>query len=144
YGYDAYGNLTSVTAPPRADGTRSQTKFSYPNSAFGSWNTPGVFLKQVDTAFGTGVQQSTAMDYDPWTGVQTSTTDANGVVSTRTLDILGRPIIIQEGNGVRATSKTYSSEKRCVITTTDLDGSGSSRRRVSTVQHFDRLGRLWL
>lgn len=150
YGYDTYGNLTSITEPGRLVGgspVRSETRLVYntpaDNFLVNSVNAEAYFLKQVSRAFGTPLAKTVSYTQNRYTAQVENVTDENNVITNTVYDPLGRRSVVTEGLGTavaRRTAWNYSVQNRRIIEYRDKDGADYAIRRG---QHFDRLGRLW-
>jgi YD repeat-containing protein len=88
-------------------------------------------------------------DHDPHTGVVTTATDPNSVVTTTTYDAFGRPTLVTQAHGAsagRQTSMEYSDASLYVITRSSLrsESIAADNGPLVSVQRFDPLGRIRL
>jgi RHS repeat-associated protein len=102
-------------------------------------------LTSVARAYGTPLQKTTSFTSDFWTGLVTSATDPNGVVTYTGYDVLGRPFLVQEAANTpqaRYTAMGFSLQNRCALIQRDQNTSGDYALKF--LEHYDRLGRVWL
>jgi Rhs family protein len=136
--YDPYGNRTLTT-----DANGVQTQFIYdPINGHGN-----LYVTETKVAVGTPVQQMTTRAYDFHTGLVTQSTDAdNNVTNRTTYDVFGRPILVEEADGIagveKQTATEHSDTERRVIVRSDLNTTGDGK--LITIQHYDQLGRICL
>jgi RHS repeat-associated protein len=136
--YDTFGNRTHTT-----DANNVTTLFVY-GSVNGHEN---LYVTETKVAEGTPVQQRTTRSYDFQTGLVTQSTDVdNNVTNRTTYDVFGRPILVEEADGIagveKHTATEYSDTERRVIVRSDLNTTGDGK--LITVQHYDQLGRICL
>src|SRR5262245_16826117 len=136
--YDPYGNRTHTT-----DANNVTTWFVY-GPVNGHEN---LYVTETKVAVGTPVQQWTTQSYDFNTGLVTQSTDVDNNVTTRTTyDVFGRPILVEEADGIagveKQTATEYSDTERRVIVRSDLNTTGDGK--LISVQHYDQLGRVCL
>jgi YD repeat-containing protein len=106
-----------------------------------------LYVTQTIVAEGSAVARTSESKYDFHTGVATEVKDLdNNVITKTTLDVFGRPTLIQEAWGISGqenrTTIEYSDDLRRVITRSDLNTTGDGK--LITIQHYDQLGRLRL
>jgi RHS repeat-associated protein len=134
--YDAHGNPTLSTD---ARGTRTLLVYG-PVGGHGA-----LYPTESRAAYGTSVEQLTTTEYDFSTGLVTRTTDQNGVATTATYDVLGRPTLVRAAEGRPEETRTqtsYSDSARRVVTRADLSATGDGK--LVSVVHYDQLGRVRL
>ena len=136
--YDPYGNRTLTT-----DANGVQTQFIY-DPINGHEN---LYVTQTKVAAGTPVQQWTTQAYDFHTGLVTQSTDVDNNVTTKTTyDVFGRPILVEDADGIagveKQTATEYSDTERRVIVRSDLNTTGDGK--LIAIQHYDQLGRICL
>jgi hypothetical protein len=136
--YDTFGNRTHTT-----DAKNVTTLFVY-GSINGHEN---LYVTETKVALGTPVQRWTKQSYDFHTGLVTQSTDEdNNVTNRTTYDIFGRPILVEEADGIagveKHTATEYSDTERRVIVRSDLNTTGDGK--LIAVQHYDQLGRICL
>lgn len=135
--YDQYGSPILTI-----DAKGNQTQLVY--GLVGS--VTNLYPTEVRTAYQTAVQRTETRQYDFPTGVVTNVTDAdNGVSTSTTYDLFGRPTLIQSAVGTSEevrTSMDYSDVWRRVITRSDLNALGDGK--LVSIQHYDQMGRLRL
>jgi hypothetical protein len=89
---------------------------------------------------------TTPSQYDFWSGLATLTTDAdNGVSTSMTYDVFGRPTLVVAAAGKQEETRTatvYSDSARRVVVRSDLNAASDGK--LVSVQHYDQLGRVRL
>jgi RHS repeat-associated protein len=135
--YDQFGNVTLST-----DALGVQTLYLYePINGFA-----GLYLTEARAAINTPVQRTTRATYDFYSGVETTSVDADNNVTKRTShDVFGRVTLIQEAYQTpleRRTVTEYNDAARRVVVRSDLNATGDLM--LATIQHFDQLGRIRL
>jgi len=97
-------------------------------------------------AYQTSVQRTESREYDFSTGLVTRVTDVdNGVSTSTTYDVFGRPTLVKAADGKSEETRTsteYSDTLRRVIVRSDLNNVGDGR--LVSIQHYDQLGRVRL
>jgi RHS repeat-associated protein len=135
--YDSYGNPVLVT-----DANGINTRYTY--GVVGGF--ADVYPTMMEVAYGTGVQRTTATQYDYWTGLATLTTDVENNVSTSTsYDMFGRATLVVAAVGKPEETRTatsYFDSARRVVVRSDLNAAGDGK--LVAVQHYDQLGRVRL
>jgi len=126
------GNLLSTT-----DANANVSTFTYDQN--------NLYVVQTDVAVGTNVHQTATMVHDYYTGLVTSATDPNGVITNTTYDAFGRPTLVVNALGStveKRASTEYSDIARRVIVRSDLYTAGDGL--LVSIQHYDPLGRIRL
>ena len=141
--YDSYGNQLSLKD------ARGTTTLFYFGAVGGSTGPTDLYPTQIIAANGASVQQTTSRDYDLNTGVVTTVTDPNSVITATTYDAFGRPTLVTQAGGTSAghqTSMEYSDTNLYAITRSSLrsESIAASNGPLVSVQRFDPLGRLRL
>ena len=138
--YDSRGNRLTTT-----DGEGIKTEWSY-----GTNNLYPARQVEASEKDGGATTVARTMDYtyDLWTGAVTSVKDVdNGVTTRTTVDAVGRPVIVEEADGVsgveRQTRTWYCDAERRLIVRSDLAGDSGNGELV-TVTDYDQLGRVSL
>jgi RHS repeat-associated protein len=132
YTYDSYGNrLTRMDA----NGVVMRTSF----------DGQSLYPTSIASAYGTSVQQTQTLAYDPASGVLLSSTDANNVTTKYDYDNIGRVVTAHEAFGTaleRQTNTAYDDVARRVAVFRDKDATGDGK--LVTVTHYDPLSRVRL
>ena len=145
HAYDSRGNRISTT-----DGKGNVTEWTYGAIAgSGSPLESNLYPTQVVEASGnTALRRTTTYVYDFHTGAVTSARDVdNGVTTRTTVDAVGRPVMVEEADGVsgveRQTRTWYCDSQRRMIIRSDLAGDAGNGELV-TVTDYDQAGRVRL
>jgi RHS repeat-associated protein len=106
-----------------------------------------LYVTKTIVAEGAAVARTSENKYDFHTGAVTEAKDTdNNVITKMTLDVFGRPILIQEAYGIagveKQTATEYSDTQRRVIVRSDLNTTGDGK--LIAIQHYDQLGRIRL
>lgn len=135
--YDAYGNTVLVT-----DAGGHSTRYTY--GAVNGFSD--LYPTVTEVAFGTAVQRTSTTQYDFSTGLPTLVTDAdNGVSTSTTYDVFGRPTLVVTAPGTTEETQTatfYSDSGRRVVVRSDINGAGDGK--LVSIKHYDQLGRVRL
>jgi RHS repeat-associated protein len=135
--YNQYGMPTLTT-----DAKGNQTRIFY--GLIGA--VSDLYPTEINTAYGTSVQRTQDREYDFATGLVTRATDAdNGVTTSTTYDVFGRPTLVKAAEGKAEethTSTEYSDTYRRVIVRSDLTAKDDGK--LVGIQHYDQLGRIRL
>jgi RHS repeat-associated protein len=139
--YYPYGAPKVIT-----DANGVQTKITYGNVSGPNGTVTDLYPTQTESAYGTSIQRTSTAEYDFYTGLVTTSTDADNQVSTVTeYDTLGRPTKVKTAAGTPLESwvrTEYNDLERRVIVRADLETVGDGKKVV--VQHYDELGRVRL
>ena len=135
--YNGYGNPTLMT-----DAKGYQTKITY-----GAINGHAdLYPTQTETAYGTTLEKTSTVSYDFYSGLVTSSTDAdNNITSAIEYDDAGRPtkqIAADNTSKESWTQIEYDDVDRRVITRSDLFTLGDGKK--VSITHYDQLGRIRL
>ena len=139
--YDKHGNRLTTN-----DGEGTVTKWSYEEiTDSGSPSRTGLYPTSQVVASGRDEKRTTHYSYDFHTGAVTSAIDAdNGVTTRTTVDAVGRPVMVEEADGVsgveRQTRTWYCDSQRRMIVRSDLAGYAGNGKLV-TVTDYDQAGR---
>ena len=140
--YDKHGNRLTTN-----DGEGNVTEWSYGEiTGSGSPSRRGLYPTVMVVAAGNALlQRTTHYSYDFHTGAVTSAIDAdNGVTTRTTVDAVGRPVMVEEADGVsgveRQTRTWYCDSQRRMIVRSDLAGNAGDGELV-TVTDYDQAGR---
>lgn len=151
-----YGNLTSTTywlgpSGSLSDGTVFNSQGEVVSSSdrrgitakVNSFQCSGLFPSSVTAAFGTPVAETSSETRDCTTGLVTSRTDSNGVVTMiDRVDPLGRATKVRTAVGTpQETHSAYSYPNRTTITIVQ-DQNTSDDGHLLSAQSFDGLGRI--
>ncbi|MEZ5308332.1 MAG: RHS repeat-associated core domain-containing protein [Pyrinomonadaceae bacterium] len=135
--YDSYGNILTTT-----DARGIQTRFTY--SAING--VTSLYPTQTETAWGTSLVRTATAEYDFWTGLVVSATDADNNITAETeYDPLGRPVKTISAAGTAQESwvvTEYDDALRIIVSRGDLETKGDGK--AVSVRHFDEMGRLRL
>jgi hypothetical protein len=107
-----------------------------------------LYPTEVRTTYQTAVQRTETREYDFFTGVATRVTDAdNGVSTSTTYDLFGRPTLVKAAEGKPEETRTsieYSDTERRVITRSSLTSLNDADPKLVSIQHYDQMGRVRL
>ena len=130
--YDDTGNRLTSTDP-----ASNQTQYSYADNFSDSVNRNSLaYVTQVTLPQTGSVSHVTKTQYDPNTGLPTTTTDQNNNQTTYAYDSLLRPLTVNFPDGGQM-SYTYNSATSITQTT-----KITSTQNASTTTNLDGLGRL--
>ena len=140
YDSHGYGNRISTT-----DGEGIKTEWTY-GAIEGPGSSSNLYPTQVVEASETIVSQTMTYVYDSHTGAVTSARDVdNGVTTRTTVDAVGRPVVVEEADGVsgveRQTRTWYCDSQRRLIVRSDLAGDAGDGELV-TVTDYDQTGQV--
>ena len=143
--YNSYGMPTETT-----DANGVKTTITYGNISGPNGTITNLYPTQTETASNySSLKRTSTAAYDFYTGLVTTSADAdNNVLTETTYDKLGRPIKVEtSGSGTGTalelwTQTVYDDTGRKVIVKSDLDTVGDAKKVA--VQHYDQLGRVRL
>jgi hypothetical protein len=141
--YGTWNNGATGRLDRTFDANNVATRFIYGDLGNG---VVDLYVTKTIAAEGTAVARTSESKYDFYTGVANEAKDTdNNLVTKTTLDVFGRPTLVQEAFGTaleRRTSMEYADTLRRVITRTDKDATGDGL--LISVRHYDQLGRIRL
>ncbi len=142
--YGTYFTGTTGKLIKTFDANNVATSYTYGDIGNG---TTDLYVTKTIAAETAAVARTSESKYDFYTGAATEAKDTdNNVITQTTLDVFGRPTLIQEAFGIagqeRRTAIEYSDTLRRVITRADLSTTGDAK--LVQISHYDQLGRIRL